>query len=747
LAQPSAARPRVAVPRRTGAVASWRFILLLAIASTAATGTPARAQIAAAIGKPLPSPDLAPGTLSVRVVAGSPSSPVIGTDVTLLVSGTPRIARTDSAGRAHFKDLPAGAQLQAKVVDEDKKEVASETFSLPGDSGARLMLTTRPWNPGGAMGGGGGAPMAGGAMPNPRQMSGEPRPEANDAPGTFTVRLTYDDFKDAAPIDVPVALVGYAADNSVTAIVRTTDKEGRAQFTGLDRTGATAYFALTLLPRGTGVDRLISTPAVLDSRGGVRLILSGEKRASSEPNLDDLSRMEKQAGAPPAGKVQITLEGGVEPNSWISLVDAQSKLPVGRAKPSMGTPDPSDVQASVQFTPRSDIPPGSVEVIVHGGADATDGALADVSVKLAPVGSPGAFKEAQTGDNGRVTMKPDIQGELVATVTINGRPFTTKPFDLSSAGGVLEVEAHWASSGKPQAMFDLVPRPGQIVYAETTMHGNLYRTIPFQPVSDRGTRATLFIFPRLLFTFSLTSRIDDEYLAVNGRFELSNNSWIPYVGGPDGIIVPLPRGFKGGLVAEKDQGDVALEPTQGFRIVRPIAPGRKTWHGAFSLPVEDGKATWALDLPFGAFNSGMEIQQVPGMTVQTPPGVDGRTMTVPQGTFFVLPQISILPRQSMVMSIAGLPAAPAWRVWLPRIAGVLVVLLVLAGIAFALFRTGPTEASTAERTARRRKLLDELVELEKDGQGGKSGKRKERILAELEKLWEEGEGGTSRPTS
>ena len=80
----------------------------------------------------------------MRVIAGSPANPVIGTDVTLVVNGAPRVARSDSAGRAIFKDLPAGATVQAKVTDEDKKEVASDSFPLPDDSGVRVMISTKP---------------------------------------------------------------------------------------------------------------------------------------------------------------------------------------------------------------------------------------------------------------------------------------------------------------------------------------------------------------------------------------------------------------------------------------------------------------------------------------------------------------------------------------------------------------------------------------------------------------------------
>ncbi len=734
-------------------------ILVAALLGLATFSAPAHAQMAAAIGKPLPSPDVEVGTVSVRVVAGSLQDAVIGTDVTLVVNGAPRIARTDNSGRAYFKGLPAGAQVQAKVTNEDKKEITSETFPLPAQSGVKVMLTTRPWSNAASAAGGaaGGGPMAAGGqgMPNPRQMSGEPRPEQQDAPGTLTARVTYDDFGDKTPpANVPVALVGYHADDSIDMQVANTDAAGRATFNGLDRTGATAYYAMTLLDRNGTYERLMSMPAVLDSRSGMRVILSGEKRDSTKPPIDDLGRMEKQGTSPPQGKVVITLEGGVDATTTVSLVEVSPGVPTapppkgatviaterrvfGQGRAKQGPADPSDVQAEHDFAAKPDVPANTVVVMVHGGVNATDAPLGGVAVNVSPtatfqqeIGQVDATTDMM--GSAKIAVDPNTAGPFVATLTINGRTLTTKQFDLAKSGGVLEVEAHWPSEGKPQVEFDVVPRPGQVFYAETIMHGQLYRSLPFQPLPHTGTRISLFVFPRVLFTFSLTSRVDDEYLAVNGRFDVSNNAWAPYAPkGSDGLVIPLPKGFVGGLVADKDQADVALVPGEGFRIVRPLAPGSRQFHGAFSLPVKSGTVTWKLDLPFGLFNSGMEILQPPGMTVNTPPGVRGETVTVPQGTFFVLPQISIMPRQSMVMTLSGLPEPPAWKVWLPRIAGIFVILLIAGGVAYALYRA--RGESDAERSLLRAALLDELAELERSG---KNPKRREQITAELEKLWD-----------
>ena len=153
----------------------------------------------------------------------------------------PRAARS-------FPGLPAGATVQAKILDEDKKEVASEEFKLSarqrrapdavdeavrGADGRRRRRAVR--------GGGGG-----GGMPEPRQISGEPRPEANDQPGTYTVRLTYDDLADKTP---PQGIAGLprrlSSRRHGRRVQAKSDAAGRATFTNLDRTGATSYFAMT----------------------------------------------------------------------------------------------------------------------------------------------------------------------------------------------------------------------------------------------------------------------------------------------------------------------------------------------------------------------------------------------------------------------------------------------------------------------------------------------------------------------
>jgi hypothetical protein len=704
---------------------------LLGLTGITLTTTPAAAQPAAALGKPLPSSDLPAGTVSVRVVAGSTSSPVVGTEVTLVVNKTPRMARTNAEGRAMFPGLPVGATVVAKVLDADKAEHASEEFVVPDGGGMKVMLTTKPWQ----AGAGGGAPFAGGAggMPNPRQLSGEPRPEQTDPAGTITVRVTYDDFKDT-PEGVPVALVGYAADDTVSYQVIKTDQAGRVQFTDLDRSGGTSYFAITELPRNGVVDRLMARPVTLDSQMGMRVILSSEKRDSKAPPIDDLGKNDPQL-ATPAGKVRVELEGIADLTATITLIDAATKKVIGEAKPTVAPPDPSRVQGGAQFAADPKLPAGTLDVEVAGGPGQTEEPLKDIEIRVIPAGSTdmtGGITSATTAD-GTVRMALQVTGPQKAVFTINGRPLVSQPFELAKSGGKLVIRAHWDGSGRPEALFDLAATPGQVVYAEAVYKGQHYRSMPLQLLESTGSKITVYAFPRIMLKFQLEGDVEDALFAVRGWFEITNYSWAPYRAGPDGLLVPMPHAFKGGIVAETDQSEVAVAAGEGFRIARPIPPLGRKFHAAFSLPVEDGKVAWSLDLPMGAFDSELVLLKTPGMTVQTPPNVSSETRTVPQGTFVLLGPITIGPKQSMVMSVDGLPSPPAWRKWVSDIVGILVVGVILAGICFALVRKPPVAAvATAASDARRQRLLDELVELERSSG---NPKRREQLLDELEQLW------------
>ena len=722
-------------------------LLAIAVVGVAVHDHAAFAQPAAAIGHPLPDGNLPVGTISVRVIAG-PGVPVTGVDVTLAVNNEPRTARTDAAGRAMFAGLPPGATVQAQVNDADGKPISSDAFPVPDEGGARVMLSTKPMGGGGAMQGaesGGEASTMGGGMgmPEARAMSGQPRPERTDPPGSFTVRVTYNDLKLVAgklsdpnpPVGVGVSLVAYGADDSITVLTKKTQADGHVTFDNLDQTGGTAYFAMTTLPRGSGTDRLIAVPAVLDAQTGVRCVLSSEKRDAAAPPIDDYTKLVPQDLTPtPAGKVRVTLDGvPVDASARIVLYDAATRKPLGIKEPHEGAPDPSQVRAQADYNPVKDLPPGTFEVEVRGGPGSATNPVPGVTVQLVDEkDQPIANASGATGMDGKVRITTTPAVGIKAVLVINGKQMGSAAVDLTVSGGKLDVTANWATKGKPEAVFDVVARPDLVLYAETTMSKQVFRSLPFQVAQEAGTHASVYVYPRTLFTFSVHSFIEDQLLAVQGTFEVTNYSWAPYRESADGLLIKLPAHHKGAVVAAQDQGDVSVSQGEGFRLLRPIPPGGRKFRAGFSLPVDGGNVKWTFDLPMGTWQSNMEIRQSEGMRVTLPAGVTGETRTASTGEpWFVVDNFTIERGQAMVIGITGLPAEPAWKVWVPRFVGLFVLALVLGGVALALLRA--PAPPKADHEARRTKLLEELVELDRDGK--QDTRRRAQIVDELERLW------------
>ena len=723
------------------------FAIGLVLAGAAATlfaPTAARAQPAFAIGHPLPAPDFDVGEISVRDIAGSVAKPVIGVEVTLTVAGAPRVARTDEAGRAFFKELPAGAPVQAIIKDEDGKDVQSDTFPVPTSGGLHVMLSTRPVDPnagGGApfAGGGGGAgPMAGGGgMPDPRKISGLARPEQKNAAGTLTVRVLYGSLTDKVP-GIPVTLAAYASDGKVAVETKQTDSDGRAAFADLDVSGGTAYYAMAQVPRNGKLDRLVSAPVVLESQTGMALLLSTVKQDATDPVVDDQGRLDKQNPELPPGAVEVALDGDVDANKPVSLFDASTRRVIGHVSPDRFPADPANLQAGADLEQRPDESPGTLDIAVHGGMGTTDQPMAGVTMQVFSVEDQQMTSPTAGTTNASGIAHFDLKpGVYRAQVMVNGKPLGSQGLDVSQHGLAMSVLAQWEAVGRPRALFQDIPVvPGQTVYAEALSRTNIaYRSAPFQLTAEHGTSASIREVP-VFFTFHVIAGVEDQLLAVQGQFTLMNFSWAPYKATADGLDIPLPHGFKGAVIADRDQQVAAVAAGVGFRVPRPLAPaGPTVFKAGFSLPVDGGSVEWQQDLPLGTVESWMKIVQMPTMSVEAPPGSQGTVAETEAGPMYQIPRITIPDGHSMVLKVHGLPQPPAWKIWLPRLVGILVILVIGGGIAFAVTRAGGGRAkSDPAREARRARLMDELVELERSG---KDARRRESLLAELEKLWDD----------
>lgn len=749
-----------------------------ALASRTLDVTRVSAQPAMAVGQPLPDAKLETRTVVVRVIAGRGDKPVTGTDVTLAIipatggDTIQRVARTDAEGRASFVDLPSGAIVTAKVTGPGGEQT-STAFPVPVTGGTRVLLSTVPMGgapttsagpgtpagaaaqpPAGPMSG----PMAGGqGQPQPRTMSGSPRPQPGDPADTLTVRVSYDDLVDPKPPqDQPVVLVAYKYDHSVTAKVVKTDAVGRAVFAGLDRSGATSYFALATLARGAAHDRLTSGPVQMVADDGLRMMLSGEKRTSDKPAVDDLARLSPQPpDAVPPGQVDVIIAGVPEDGAPVELVDAVSGQVVATDK--AGPPMPAAGTAEARWAAPAEEPtlaPGTVEVTVT--IDGTPGIPLTVEVRprTATPATPttpttpsvpsvvAAPFSAQTDDSGRAIiagLAPGAQADIVV-VTPAGTTTSTAITLPARGGSKLKVDVTWKERGQAGArLTGAVAGDDRAYYVRTRMHGQLNLSAPFQVTPERGAQMNIVAMPRVMLSFSLTSWVDDQFLVFTGQWTVSNSSWAPYVATKDDrpteLVIPVASAATGLQVRDDFASMVGTDPNRGFVIRRPLPPGGLEFFAGFSTKVKDGAVRWDMPLPYGSFESGIELLRPNKSTkVQVPPGtkVSIEEATDRRGTFWVMSPITILPPQRMVFDVTGLPQPPAWTHWGKVIAGVTGLLVLIGGLGLALARGSRTAARDSLR-GRYDRLLDELAVLEtRDG----DARRRAELRVELEALRE-----------
>jgi hypothetical protein len=90
-------------------------------------------------GMSMPAPELADGTVTVRVVRDQISNNVAGVAVELHGAGDVRRATTGADGRAEFAGVPPGAQVHALAM-VDGQRMESQPFDMPASGGVRTIL-------------------------------------------------------------------------------------------------------------------------------------------------------------------------------------------------------------------------------------------------------------------------------------------------------------------------------------------------------------------------------------------------------------------------------------------------------------------------------------------------------------------------------------------------------------------------------------------------------------------------------
>ena len=239
----SAARP----PFRTlSHLAALLLSAGVAVAQPSAHGSDSQAMAA----RPLMVGDLPVGTVTVRVGRGSLSNAAVGVQVEATVTAaggkvSKRTEETKADGRATFSGLPAGAQFHAEVV-VDGERLQTESFAIPAQGGARLMLLSSegeeapaPANPH-AGGNGHGGNLAEAIVD---ALLGTVAAKDGLAAGTLELRLV--DPDGAAIADQELRLGRSAGKPEVmTSVTSSSDKNGFVRFEALQTGDSYRYTAV-----------------------------------------------------------------------------------------------------------------------------------------------------------------------------------------------------------------------------------------------------------------------------------------------------------------------------------------------------------------------------------------------------------------------------------------------------------------------------------------------------------------------
>lgn len=570
-----------------------------------------------------------------------------------------------------------------------------------------------------------GQPVAGG-LPDPRQMHGLPRPDAAMPVGSLSVRLTFRNLAEPAPPSgVPVTLVGYRADGRVTAQTTPTGADGRALFSELDVTGDTAYYALAAVPRGRVVDRLLSQPIVPTAEQGIKLILSAETADGDDPPKDDAATLEPTLAEAVAANVVRVSVRTERPDSGgrVELKEARTGQVVAQSSFAAGAMGDVVNGGFTELMPDQAATMPQFEVVVVGGPFKTRDPMAGVTVTLR-----GRDVQTASTDALGVARFTPPKGTFHIVAELGGKSVRSGELSLTTPSARIGALLQWSQGLLPRST-QLAVTTTDALYAEASIDGQLYRSRPFAPVAGRGVGVTVYAAAHAQLAFDLETFVDDEYLGVRGNFSISNPSWIPYRAGPDGLEIPTPTRSLGLGVAPQHESLVSADRDGVFRIRRAIPPLGFEFFGGFSQKLEEGQVNWQWQLPFGAARSSIALREDLGAKFVLPAGARSEILRDRAGNRYIALTNIEVPKGGVVeFVITGLPKQPAWRVWVPRVAGWL-GLMIIAMAAAAIIWTirAPAPSPDAEIS----RLLAEVANAELAGRDASATR------ARLAELWAE----------
>ncbi len=381
-------------------------------------------------GIPRADPQLAPGSITVRVLDGGFEAPAVDVEVTLALTGADgstatRSAKTDAQGRATFEGLSGfiGGSAVAKAT-RGGTELSSQPMELFAEAGTRVMLVAAA--PGAAAAprhgepGGPEVPMPGNAFP----LEGTPAGEL--VVGTFDL----DARKPLPQIEVTLELT--LPDGTTQTRKATSDERGKAAFP-------------ELLP----------------------------------PKLPQGAKLVVSATLVPGGQAQRSAPFVMDPKVGMAVVLAKGEFKPQTAAPAQQGPAPLP---GPRFVPG--LPQGTVRVRIVDGADQPVSGQRVVVVKKDQTGNDVRYS-GDTGPKGTVDVEVDVQSDAFYLVEAryDGGPYQSDFFQVDRKGGVAVDLRVW------EVTSDVSQVRSVVQFDVDGLENDLARVVQLQDVMVMGNEA------------------------------------------------------------------------------------------------------------------------------------------------------------------------------------------------------------------------------------------------------------------
>lgn len=386
-------------------------------------------------------------------------------------------------------------------------------------------------------------------------------------------------------------------------------------------------------------------------------------------------------------------------------------LALGVATAAAQMPDVS--QMSGMPLPVGDLEAGTVSVRVVG-TDLAD-TIAGVRVELH---GGGRTWQATTDEEGRATFTGLMPGTTVhAMALVNGRQIESRDFEVPAQGGMrvmLSAAGGAVAAGGPTVAAD----------------GHTHVTGPVEP-------GTVVFGGQSRFVVELV----DEALEVYYLFEVANPAETAVSTEP--IVIVLPDDAVRTTVLEGSSPAVTAEGRR-VTITGPFPPGRTIANVAYHLPYSGPRVRIEQPLPVALSQMSTVVRRFGDLTFSSPQVVNRNEMQSEGQTYYVGGGPGLAAGSTVVFDLAGLPHRPSW----PKNVALVIALGVLGIGVWAIVAAGtrPEEALVKALSARRDRLMGELVKIERQHLGGHGDQRRyaarrrelmsqlERIYAELDEL-------------